>query len=145
MEELGGVRIGDGERRAVVEALTSHREAGRLTPTEFEERQVAASQARTWIDVAPLFTDLPEPRPVGMPANLPPAAPLPVSQQPAEASPGGVLDVIVPSRYRDTVMALTPMLAVLLFFVTRSWYWFLAIPIMGILLYGANGKPKRRR
>src|SRR5512135_3151822 len=97
MDELGGIRIGDGERQATVEALTVHREVGRLDPTEFEERQVAASRARTWAEIGPLFSDLPEPHPAGMPAGLAvlpsasaaspsggPPAPLPAAGLPAE-------------------------------------------------------------
>lgn len=149
MDERGAVRIGDEERRAAVEALTAHREAGRLAPTEFEERQVIASRARTWAEIVPLFADLPDPRPAGMPAGLPVVV-VPVPGPPPaggrvadpQRSP---LDDLVPTRYRDTVMAVTPLLAVVLFFATKSWLWFLAIPIMGILLYGPDGKPKRHR
>ena len=32
-----------------------------------------------------------------------------------------------------------PFLALVLFFTTGSWLWFLLVPIMGILLYGADG------
>jgi hypothetical protein len=150
MDERGAVRIGDSERRATIDALTAHREAGRLDPTEFEDRQVAASRARTWSEIAPLFADLPEPLPVGMPTGLSAA---PVTVPPASVQvPGqrlepvhGVLDGLVPPRHRDTVMALTPFVAVLLFFVTKSWMWFLAIPIMGILLYGPDGNRRQRR
>lgn len=149
MDERGAVRIGDEERRAAVEALTTHREAGRLAPTEFEERQVIASRARTWAEIVPLFADLPDPWPAGMPAGLRAA----VAPAPGPHLAGGrvagtrrnPLDDLVPTRYRDTVMALTPLLAVVLFFATKSWLWFLAIPIMGILLYGPDGKPKRHR
>ena len=145
MDEIGAVRIGDGERAVAVEALAAHREAGRLTPTEYEDRQVVASKALTWAEIGPLFADLPAPRPVGMPADAPvvaPSGPGQVVEQVA-GPPRGLLGDVVPARYRDTVMALTPFAAVLLFFVTRSWLWFLAIPVMGILLYGAEGKPKK--
>lgn len=33
-------------------------------------------------------------------------------------------------------MGLAPIAALVLFFLTRSWLWFLAIPAVGILLYG---------
>lgn len=151
MDEVGAVRIGDGERQASVDALIAHREAGRLDPTEFEERQVAAARARTWAEIAPLFRDLPAPYPVGMPSGLPAApAPLPAAMPgPAGATgverSGGLLDGIVPPRYRDTVMALTPLLAVLLFFVTKTWLWFLMIPILAIVLYGPDGKNQKKR
>lgn len=148
MDEVGAVRIGDGERRATVEALEAHREAGRLDPTEFEERQVAAARARTWAEVAPLFADLPAPRPAGMPSIPMPAASLPVpvaGTSPPGAWSTGLLSTVLPPPYRDTVMALTPFAAVVLFFVTGTWLWFLMIPIMGILLYGPEGKKGYKR
>jgi hypothetical protein len=145
-------RIGDEERAAAVAALDAHRQSGRLDPAEFEERQVTASRARTWGEVAPLFADLPAPHPVGMPAGLPTtsavsSAPIPVVTPGGYGPPAptGLLGGIVPERYRTTVMALTPFAAVLLFFVTHTWIWFLAIPVMGILLYGPDGKDQRRR
>jgi hypothetical protein len=45
---------------------------------------------------------------------------------------------------RDTIIALTPFVALVLFFVTRTWVWFLMIPVMGILLYGPGGKRNPR-
>jgi hypothetical protein len=149
-DQGASVRIGDGEREAAVAALVAHREAGRLDPVEFEERQVAVSQARTWGEVGPLFADLPDPRPAGMPATV---VPLPVAGHGAVSVPAddgversaGVLGAVVPARYRDTVMAIMPFAALLLFFTLHSWMFFLLIPVMAILLYGAEGKPGRRR
>jgi len=144
-------RIGDQEREAATEALTAHREAGRLDPEEFEDRQVAVAQARTWADIQPLFTDLPAPHPAGMPLAAPgvhalaqPRAEAPLAA-PDEAQ--GFLGGVVPDRYKTTVMALTPFAALLLFFLTPGpgWLWFLAIPIMGILLYGPEGDAERKR
>ena len=45
------------------------------------------------------------------------------------------------------VMAVVPILAVILFFVTGTWLWFLAIPLAGALLFGTDRerKAKRRR
>jgi hypothetical protein len=145
-------RIGDEERAATVAALDAHRQSGRLDPAEYEERQVTASRARTWGEVAPLFADLPAPHPVGMPPGLPttpavPSAPVPVVMPGGYGTPApsGLLGGVVPERYRSTIMALTPFAAVLLFFVTKSWIWFLGIPIMGILLFGPDGKDDRKR
>jgi hypothetical protein len=161
MSDLGGVpgqeayRIGDAERSAAIDALNSHREAGQLDATEFEDRQVRVSRARTWAEIQPLFTDLPGPHPAGMPV---PGVPLPEVVPPAghSGTPGGLpvaqpvpaqgpLAGLVPERYRTTVMALTPFAALLLFFGTHWWEWFLAIPIMGILLYGPDGSEERKR
>jgi hypothetical protein len=56
------IRAGDTDRDRVVAALQGHREAGRLTPEEFEERMEAALRA-TWLDeLPPLLADLPEER-----------------------------------------------------------------------------------
>jgi hypothetical protein len=56
------IRAGDTDRDRVVAALQGHREAGRLTPEEFEERMEAALRA-TWLDeLPPLLADLPEDR-----------------------------------------------------------------------------------
>jgi hypothetical protein len=53
------IRAGDTDRDRVVAALQSHREAGRLTPDEFEERMEAALRA-VWLDELPgLLADLP--------------------------------------------------------------------------------------
>ena len=49
-------------------------------------------------------------------------------------------------------MALTPFLALALFFLTGfaggfawSWLWFLIIPIVAIIIYGPSGKPDSER
>jgi len=53
----------------------------------------------------------------------------------------------------STIMALVPLLAVALFFITGfmgsfawSWLWFLLVPIAGIVIYGpgADGRRSRR-
>jgi hypothetical protein len=159
MTDVGGAadggarRIGDSERDAATAALDAHREAGRLDAVEYEDRQVQVARARTWSDIQPLFTDLPQPHPAGMPATVGSPGPLTSSDlgsQVAPSLPGqgeGLLGSVVPPQYRTTVMALTPFVALLLFFLTPgpSWIWFLAIPIMGILLYGPDGDDARRR
>lgn len=42
-------------------------------------------------------------------------------------------------RTRNTIMGLAPLVALVLFFLTRSWMWFLLVPVVGVLLYGADG------
>jgi Domain of unknown function (DUF1707) len=125
----GGQRLGAADRNAAVGALQAHYQAGRLTPEEYEDRSVRASRAMTWAEVAPLFADLPEPRPAPVAATLAAAAPPP-------STPQGL--VPIPDRTREAIMSLTPLLALILFFVTHSWLWFLAIPIVGIVLYGSD-------
>ena len=61
------IRAGDADRDRVVAALQAHREAGRLTAEEFEERMESALMAR-WLDELPgLLSDLPGPAPSGAP------------------------------------------------------------------------------
>ena len=153
MDQTGGAaqRIGDPERDAAVEALNVHREQGRLDSTEYEDRQVTVSRARTWADIQPVFADLPQPHPAMMPSQgQPPArsgggADVVEPGITADAEPGGLLGDVIAERYRSTVMALTPFAALLLYFGTRTWVWFLAIPIMAVLLYGPGGGKEDRR
>jgi hypothetical protein len=128
----GEARIGSAERDSAVAALRAHLEAGRLTPEEYEDRSVSASRARTWSEIAPLFTDLPDPRPG------------PVASELARATPTGTGTFPALSEgARERIMAVTPLAALVLFFVTRSWVWFLAIPLVGALLYGSERKRRR--
>ncbi len=43
------------------------------------------------------------------------------------------------TQVRNTIMGVAPILALVLFFVTKSWLWFLLVPVVGILLYGPSG------
>ena len=89
---------------------------------------MTASRATTWAELTPLFADLPDPRPVEVSAALA-QAPAPV---PAAAG------LPLPERARETIMSVTPIAALILFFVTGHWWWFLVIPLVGALLYGAT-------
>lgn len=104
-------RLSDADRDAAVEMLRQHFTDGRLDETEFSDRMGAALVARYADDVAPLFDDLPAPRPdwLGAPASEPPAwtpasaaaSGLPV---PWTARPGGVQPV-ADQRSRAIAMA----------------------------------------
>lgn len=59
MNEEKPVRIGDREREEAVARLGAHYEAGRLTAEEHQERVGEALQAKTQVDLAALFEDLP--------------------------------------------------------------------------------------
>lgn len=132
MDAIGdsGQRIGATERDEAVESLRTHLDEGRLTPEEYEDRSVTAARARTWDDLAPVFADLPEPRPA------PVATVLARSARPVPRTGlAGITDAA-----RERIMALIPLLALVLFFRTGSWLWFLAIPMAGALLYGKDRK-----
>jgi uncharacterized protein DUF1707 len=59
MDEEKPVRVGDREREDAVVRLGAHFEAGRLTAEEHQERVGEALQAKTQVELAALFADLP--------------------------------------------------------------------------------------
>ncbi|HYO18183.1 MAG TPA: DUF1707 domain-containing protein [Dermatophilaceae bacterium] len=131
-------RVGSAERDEAVALLAEHWHAGRLDPSEHELRVTRARAAVTQADLDVLFTDLPQPVPVA-PPPAGSGSPGPVSA----SGGGGFLE-----GKRETIIALTPFAALILFFVTHSWLWFLMVPVMGILLFGPGGKrnqPGRER
>jgi hypothetical protein len=129
-------RIGNGEREAAIAALKTHQGEGRLDSREYEDRALRARQSRTWADLDPLFADLPEPRPhPGAAGRLPSSSIPPATSQPVSGYSG-----LLPEPWAAWAMSLTPFAALILFFVTGSWLWFLAIPIAGIVIYGPDGK-----
>lgn len=125
-------RIGTSEREAATAALREHHAQGRLTSQEYEDRSLRAGQARTWAQLEPLFSDLPAPHP--------PAPPRAGAAMEIRRS-GGLL----PEPYAAWAMALTPFAAMVLFFTTGFWLWWLAIPVIGLIIYGPDGHHRDRR
>ena len=122
-------RVGTADRDEAIVRLDEHWHAGRLDPAEHELRVTRAKVAVTEADLDALFEDLPK------------LGPAPESTG-AVAAVGGRGSL---SSLRETIMALTPFAALVLFFVTGHWLWFLMIPVMGILLYGPDGRTKKGR
>jgi hypothetical protein len=117
-------RVGTAERDQAIAVLDEHWHAGRLDPGEHELRVTRAKAAVTQRDLDALFIDLPKPRAASRSTDVV-----------ASGDARGVMD-----RKRETIMALTPFIALALFFTTGfNWLWFLAIPVMGILVYGPDG------
>ncbi|MGY4710224.1 DUF1707 SHOCT-like domain-containing protein [Mycolicibacterium sp. CBM1] len=113
-EDIERVRIGTAEREEAMQLLSKQFSEGRLNPDEFSERSAAVSAAVTRADLDPIFADLP-------------AKPGVASRQDTER----VRD------WRAIVMALIP-LAALAFtiLVPHGWLAWLALPVLGMLLYG---------
>ena len=134
-------RVGNAEREQSIALLAEHWRAGRLDPAEHERRVTKARQAVTKADLDALFADLPLAGPA--PATTGPVSSGQVSTGPVSSGPvvSGTSAGFLGAQ-RDTIMALTPFAALILFFVTGYWLWFLAIPVMGILLYGPEGRKK---
>lgn len=112
-------RVGDAERGAAISALAAHRDAGRLTSQEYEDRSVRAGQARTSADLEMLFDDLPG----------------------SEGPDGGGL----PARWAPVVVGVSPFVALAGFMLTNghwsnAWVWFLLVPVAGVVAYGGRGR-----
>ena len=116
MAESPDIRIGTAEREHALTRLTEHFSAGRLSVAEFDDRsgQVAAATTQGQLDA--LFADL----------------------------PADVADVTKPKKvqpkwdWTGAVMAVTPILAVVLFFTFGSWLWFLLVPAVPAVLEGGR-------
>ena len=145
-------RIGDAERDRAVELLREHMAQGRLTTEEFDERLSAALTARTSLDLDPLFTDLPGPRP-GQEVSTTSAVPTP-PWSPATPVPGPAgASAPVPSAAgpRNPLLAgLTagawPITLLLLFALPHGWdnfWWLIFIPIVISSVFGKNTHDRR--
>jgi hypothetical protein len=123
-------RVGTAERDRAIALLGEHWRQGRLDPAEHERRVTKARAAVTKADLDVLFADLPQAGP---------------SQESAAVVAAGGTAGFMEGK-RDTIMALTPFAALVLFFWTGTWLWFLMVPVMGVLLYGPGGKkgPRQR-
>ncbi|MGC0364951.1 hypothetical protein ABH922_002935 [Rhodococcus sp. 27YEA15] len=129
MADVPDIRIGTAEREQALDLLGRHFAAGRLTVDEFDTRSAVVTSAVTRNELAPVFADLPA------------ATPSAASADNADAKVGRGFD----PDWGGRIMAVIPILAVILFFVTGTWLWFLAIPLAGALLFGADRERKRDR
>ncbi|WP_348787630.1 DUF1707 domain-containing protein [Leifsonia sp. NPDC080035] len=153
------LRLSDDERERAVAALQGHAAQGRLTDAELASRSSAARAAVTRGDLAPLFTDLPGPLDLDAETGT---GPRPSVRRPmaaaGEASSGSASAFDAadepyrrrPGRWGYVVVSVVPFVALILFFVTGmawgyqySWLWFLLIPIVGAVAYGADGGRRR--
>jgi len=111
MAEAPEVRIGTAEREQALKTLSAHFSAGRLSVAEFDERSAVVAAAATRGDLERVFGDLPALEP-----------------EPEPPSPKRSYD------WRAAMLAVTPIAALVLFFVLHNWIWFLLIPVVGVLL-----------
>jgi hypothetical protein len=151
MSDMGDAaqRIGTADREAAVAALKAHHGQGRLDSQEYEDRALRAQQARTWAELDPLFHDLPEPRPSASatPAGTPigPAGAPTDSPRSVEPVTAGTSTIghgsLIPEPWAAWAVSLSPFVALILFFTTgEHWEWFLAIPIVGLIVYGPSNQ-----
>jgi hypothetical protein len=62
------IRVSDADRDRVTGQLRDHFAAGRITPSELDERLSAALNAKTFGDLRRIMADLPGPTPAPVPA-----------------------------------------------------------------------------
>lgn len=124
------MRASTAERQQAVDALQEHREQQRLDSSEFDLRVAQANEAKSRAELLALFEDLPEPRPRFDTAVVP-AKPA-VTEQPAVPTDedGEVVSrpVSTVGKVAYAMFPLAGIVAVLLFFATGSWLWFLLVP-----------------
>jgi hypothetical protein len=133
------LRIGTTERTAAMKALDEHLNAGRLGVEEYADRSAVAASATVASELRALFTDLPAPHPDlgdGKSVDLvKPKAALPIVR------PDGTV-VTRGQHFLETwggrAVAITPFVALALFFITGQWWFFLLIPAVGALVYGGH-------
>ena len=135
-------RLSDAERDAAVAQLAAAQGEGRLTQPEYQERVASARAAVTRGDLAPLFADLPDSVGAARAAYDPGIVP-----EPSDGWPPSRSSRALGGRIGDTIMALTPFVALGLFFLTGfqwsfawAWLWFLLIPVVAIIIY-VPGQP----
>ncbi len=109
-EETERVRIGTAEREDALQLLGKQFAEGRLTPEEFSERSAAVSAALTRADLQPIFADLP-------------VTPVAGAEHTRD--------------WRAIAMAVIPLIALgFTMLVPHGWLAWLALPVVGMLLYG---------
>jgi hypothetical protein len=144
-------RIGDVERDRAVDLLREHMAAGRLTTEEFDERLGAALTARTSLDLDPLFTDLPGPRP-GQGVATTQAYPTPPwSAGAVTPDPAGASAPVPAAVERNPVLAgltaaIWPITLLLLFVLPHGWenfWWLIFVPIIISSAFGKNSHDRR--
>lgn len=117
------LRIGSREREEALTALAAHHEAGRLDAFEYEDRRGRATDAVTRRDLEALFTDLPEPRPT---FDTTTAAGVADTSARRPAAPP---TMSLGGRVARALVALSPIIALLVFLRTGEWFVFLFIPM----------------
>jgi hypothetical protein len=124
MADTPNVRIGTAEREQALADLSRHFTAGRLSVTEFDERSASVAAATTRAELSTAFADLPPLVPRGAPP-------------PATGRRGW--------DWRASLTALTPIVAVALFFTLHDWWYFLLIPaVPAVLKAGRAALPPAR-
>jgi len=138
------LRIGDTERNSALDALGEHLGKGRIDLDEFGTRSAQVTQARTVADLRALFSDLPPPHP-----DLPGPPAVSGYAQPAvrpSAIPARPDDSRTPAqRGAAVLLAVSGILALVLFFVVKTWLVFLIPALIAVATSALWGSDWRNR
>lgn len=138
-DDRAPLRIGTAERTAAMTALDEHLAAGRLGVEEYADRSAVAANATVAAELAALFTDLPAPHPAL-------AGPAPVQAAAVSPAVRATRSAQFLNTWGGRVVAVTPFVALALFFLTGHWWFFLLIPAVPALIYGSgHGDDDRER
>jgi len=101
------IRVSDADRNAVAEQLGAHYADGRLDQAEFDERISRTMAAKTRVDLAGLFDDLPDPGP---------------AEGAGVAGPGGPTTPYVRPRRRSGAFRSLVLLAIVIIVCSTAWH-----------------------
>jgi hypothetical protein len=149
------LRLSNADRDAAVSALSRAYADGRITADEFSERSATAKTAVTRGDLAPLFGDLPE---IVHRSEAPPTSfdspPAPGPAYASSASSAAPRDTYTRARPLGgaagvAAVSITPIIVLVVFLgvgflvpggFAWSWVFWLAVPIVAIIVYGPGGR-----
>lgn len=148
MSDDADVRVGTAEREQALQSLAAHYEAGRLDADEYEDRRGRAADAPVRSQLTALFIDLPAAsagpgRTSSGAGAASGAAPPPVVAPAGQSARDERRDrrrehrvgkVGGPSNRWGGLVALSSLVAVVLFFTTHTWLWFLMVPATAIIV-----------
>lgn len=126
-------RIGDAERNATMERLTSAFGEGRLDLDEFEDRVASVEQAKTRTDLVPLTADLPASTSAPQPVVEPPSRDVDVAQtNSADWFRGAMAPFFMAPIICTAIYAMTDFGG----YFWPMWVWFgCMIPVLSALFY----------
>jgi hypothetical protein len=157
------IRLSNADRDEAVARLARAHGDGRLTADEYTERSDTAKTAKTRGELAPLFADLPDTTQESVIGSTAGSAPDPdFGPPPAAAYPSKPGDESRDSYNRTrplggtagvVAVSVTPLIALAAFLLCGflapdgfawSWLFWLAVPIVGIIVYGPAGRSGNR-
>jgi len=143
VSDQSSIRIGDVDREQAMSALGEHMSSGRLTIDEYGDRAARVTAAKTRGELQELFVDLPQPHP----RFEEDAAAHPQPADPGSPTTPAVRHSQLPQRLAAAALPLSGIVALVLFFATGWWMFFLlpaAVTVVGGALWGDAWKDAKR-